>query len=48
MNIFKVIIIASVAFLAIACGGAEERKAAYMEKAEKALAKKKGKKARRG
>ena len=37
MNIFKVIIIASVACLAIACGGAEERKAAYMEKAEKSL-----------
>ena len=37
MNIFKVLIIVSVACLAVACGGAEERKAAYMEKAEKSL-----------
>ena len=37
MNIFKVLIIVSIAFMVIACGGAEERKAAYMEKAEKSL-----------
>jgi Tfp pilus assembly protein PilF len=37
MNIFKALIISSVAVIVIACGGAEERKAAYMEKAEQSL-----------
>ena len=37
MNIIKVLAIVSLAYLAIACGGAEERKAAYLEKAEQSL-----------
>ena len=37
MNIIKVLVVISLAYFVVACGGAEERKAAYMEKAEKSL-----------
>ena len=37
MKTIKALIIVSVAFIVIACGGAEERKAAYMQKAEQSL-----------
>ena len=37
MNIIKVLVIISLSYVVIACGGAEERKAAYLEKAEKSL-----------
>ena len=37
MNIIKTLVIISLAYFVVACGGAEERKAAYMEKAKKSL-----------
>ena len=37
MKNIKVLIVISLAFMVLACGGAEERKAAYLEKAEKSL-----------
>jgi tetratricopeptide (TPR) repeat protein len=37
MNIIKALVIVSLAYVVVACGGAEERKAAYLEKAEQSL-----------
>ena len=37
MNIIKALLILALAYFVVACGGAEERKAAYMEKAQQSM-----------